>query len=102
MATRISVVGETASALQTAARTTGSVLFIGVIVAVGVLIYLRLHGTAFLERKLQGSAVAHGVKARIARIVLGFARGVQTIRTWTDLGLAVFYSALHWLLILLV
>jgi glycosyltransferase 2 family protein len=94
--------GQTASVLQTAARTTGSVLFVGVLVVVGVLIYLRVHGTALLERKLQGSVDAHGVKARVARIVLGFARGVQTIRTWTDLALAVLYSAAHWFLVLMV
>src|SRR5712664_4137415 len=39
--------------LQTAAKTTGSLLFAGVITAVAALVYLRLHGTALLERRLQ-------------------------------------------------
>jgi uncharacterized protein (TIRG00374 family) len=84
------------SALATAARTTGSLLFVGVLVAIAVLVYLRLHGTALLERRLQGWRSAGGWKSRVAGIILGFARGVQTIRTWRELALAVLYSALHW------
>jgi uncharacterized protein (TIRG00374 family) len=94
--------GEMTSALQTAARTTGSVLFAGVLGAAAVLIYLRLHGTALLERRLRPIVAAHSWKARFASIVLGFARGVQTIRTWGQLALAVLYSTVHWFLVLLV
>ena len=92
----------TSTALQTAAKTTGSVLFIGVLTAAVILVYLRLHGTALLERRLQGVVGTHGWKGRTARIALGFARGVQTIRTWGQLVLAVLYSATHWFLVLLV
>jgi uncharacterized protein (TIRG00374 family) len=94
--------GGTASTLQTAARTTGSVLFVGVVGAVALLVYLRLHGTALLERRLQGTLAAHDWKSGIARVVLGFARGVQTIRTWSELALAVLYSALHWFGVLVI
>lgn len=94
--------GGTATALQTAAKTTGTVLFAGVLGAAIVLVYLRLHGTALLERRLQGSAAARGWRAALARTVLGFARGVQTIRTWTQLVSAILYSALHWVLVLMV
>src|SRR5437016_3540222 len=94
--------GETASKLQTAARTTGSLLFVGVVAAIAFLLYLRLHGTALLERRLQGWVQAHGWRATVAGILLGFARGVQTIRNWRDLTLSVFYSALHWFVVLLV
>ena len=94
--------GEMTSALQTAARTTGSVLFAGVLGAAVVLVYLRLHGTALLERRLRPFVAAHGWKARFASIVLEFARGVQTIRTWGQLALAVLYSTVHWFLVLLV
>jgi hypothetical protein len=92
----------TARSLETAARTTGTLLFGGVIGAVVLLVYLRLHGTALLERRLQGWLARHGWRASIARIVLGFTRGVQTIRTWGELALSVFYSSLHWFLVLLV
>jgi glycosyltransferase 2 family protein len=94
--------GETANKLQTAARTTGSFLFAAVLTAAVALIYLRLHGTVLLERRLHRVIASHGWKARFASIVLGFARGVQTIRTWGQLALAVLYSMVHWFLVLLV
>ncbi len=94
--------GETASKLQTAAKTTGSLLFAGVLGAAVLLVYLRLHGTALLERRLQIVIATHGWKAKFATIVLGFARGVQTIRSWGQLALAVLYSTAHWFLVLLV
>jgi glycosyltransferase 2 family protein len=89
-------------ALAAAAKTTGSLLFLGVLVAVAVLVYLRLHGTAMLERRLHGWRAAHGWRHKVAGIILGFARGVQTIRTWGELALAVLYSALHWILVALI
>jgi len=95
-------VGETSSSLETAARTAGTLLFVGVGSAVAFLVYLRLHGTALLERRLQGWRTSQGWRASIANIILGFARGVQTIRSWGELALAVAYSAAHWFLVLLV
>ena len=94
--------GETNSKLQAAAKTTGSLLFAGVLGAAVVLVYLRLHGTALLERRLQKVIAAHGWKAKFATILLEFARGVQTIRSWGQLALAVLYSTAHWFLVLLV
>jgi uncharacterized protein (TIRG00374 family) len=94
--------GDTASKLETAAKTTGSLLFAGVVGAVIFLLYLRLHGSAMLERRLQGWVAAQGWRGKIAGIILGFTRGVQAIRTWGDLALSVFYSAVHWLLVLFV
>jgi uncharacterized protein (TIRG00374 family) len=94
--------GETSEKLETAARTTGSLLFAGVIGALVFLVYLRLHGTALLERRLQGWLGAHGWRASVARSLLGFARGVQSIRSWGDLALALFYSVAHWFLVLLI
>src|SRR5215469_12068096 len=91
---------ESTAAFARAAKTTGIALALGVVAAVAFLVYLRLHGTAVLGRRLEPWIAAHGWKARIARMVLGFARGVQTIRTWSDMARAVFYSAAHWLLVL--
>jgi len=61
--------GETASRLETAARTTGSLLFAGVIGAVAFLVYLRFHGTALLDRQLQGWRKAHGWRGSAAGIL---------------------------------
>jgi len=94
--------GGAASKLELAARTTGSLFSIGVVGAIGFLVYLRLHGSALLERRLQGWLKAHGWRGMAARILLGFVRGVQTIQGWGDLALAVFYSTAHWFLVLLV
>jgi uncharacterized protein (TIRG00374 family) len=88
--------GASTSKLEAAAKTTGSLLFIGVIGAIVFLVYLRLHGTAMLERRTQAWRDAGGWRAKVGGILMGFARGVQTIRTWRELALAVLYSALHW------
>jgi uncharacterized protein (TIRG00374 family) len=88
--------GASTSKLEAAAKTTGSLLFIGVIGAIVFLVYLRLHGTAMLERRTQKWRDAGGWRAKVGGILMGFARGVQTIRTWRELALAVLYSALHW------
>ena len=91
-----------AGALEHAARTAGTLLFTGVFSMVAFLVYLRLHGTAMLERRLQGWRAAHGWRATLAHIVLGFVRGIQTIRSWGDLASAVFYSGAHWVLVAMV
>jgi hypothetical protein len=93
---------EASTALGTAARTAGSLLFTGVAVAVAFLVYLRLHGTALLERRLEGWRQTRGWRRSVAGILLGFVRGVQAIRDLRELLLAILYSAVHWFLILLV
>jgi glycosyltransferase 2 family protein len=95
-------VGDMASELETAAKTSGTILFAGVLAATIALVYLRVHGTALLERRLQTAIEAGGWRSSLARIVLGFVRGVQTIRTWKDLILATAYSGMHWLVVALV
>ena len=88
--------------LERAARTTGVFLLMFVIGAIAGLVYLRLHGTEALQRRLQGWLHAKNWKTTLANVVLGFARGVQTVRTWGDLLLAIGYSALHWALVVYV
>lgn len=91
-----------ATALETATRTAGTLLFAGVTAAAIFLFYLRLHGTGLLERRLERWRTAYGWRGSVARILLGFARGVQAIRNMGELVLAMLYSALHWFLVLLV
>jgi len=83
-------------------RKAGVVLLSAVAGGILGLVYLRLHGSAQLERRLQHSQKAHGWRGSLARILLGFVRGVQAIRTWGELLLAVVYSVAHWFLVLLV
>jgi uncharacterized protein (TIRG00374 family) len=89
----------TGSAFEKAARTAGTAFSIFAVVAIGGLVYLRLHGSAVLERRMEGWLVVHGWRAKVARILLGFSRGVQTVRSWGDVFYAVFLSLIHWLLV---
>lgn len=92
----------TAQAFEKGARTAGMAFSLFALIAISALVYLRLHGTAVLERRMQGWLAAHGWRAGFARVVLGFSRGVQTVRSWGDLVAAVFLSALHWWLVVVV
>jgi uncharacterized protein (TIRG00374 family) len=94
--------GDAAITIAKAARTAGSFLAVGVGGAIAFLIYLRLHGTALLEKRLEGSVKAPGWRAGVAKIILGFIRGIQTVRSAGDLIAAVLYSAIHWALVLVV
>ena len=90
------------SVIVKGARTAGGVLAAGVIGTIAFLVYLRLHGTGMLERKLEGWLDAHGWRAAVAKIVLGFVRGIETIRSWRDLGESLILSAIHWYFVALV
>lgn len=90
------------SELGTWVRKAGIVLLAAVGGGIIGLTYLRWHGSAKLERRLQDSQRSRGWRGSLARIMLGFVRGVQTIRTWGELFLALVYSAGHWFLVLLV
>jgi len=92
----------TGAAFEKGARTAGTVCALIAIVAISGLIYLRLHGSALLERRMQGWLAEHGWRAGVARNLLGFVRGVQTVRSWGDVTAAVVYSAAHWLLVVCV
>lgn len=91
----------TGRAFERAARTAGTAFSIGAIIAIAGLIYLRFHGHSVLERKSQTWLASHGWRASLARVLLGFCRGVQTIRSWGDLFSAIFLSLIHWCLVVL-
>jgi hypothetical protein len=92
--------GDAAVTIAKAARTAGSVLAIGVGGAIAFLIYLRVHGTALLEARLQGWLASAGWRSKVAKIILGFITGIQTVKSAGDLVLAVLYSAIHWGMVL--
>jgi uncharacterized protein (TIRG00374 family) len=94
--------GDAAVTIAKAARTAGSVLAIGVGGAIAFLIYLRVHGTALLEARLQGWLASAGWRSKVAKIILGFITGIQTVKSAGDLVLAVLYSAIHWGMVLVV
>ena len=94
--------GDAAITIAKAARTAGTFLAVGVGGAMAFLIYLRLHGTALLEKRLEGWVETPGWRASVAKIILGFIRGIQTVRSGRDLVAAVLYSAIHWAMVLVV
>jgi len=94
--------GDAAATIAKAARTAGTFLAIGVGGAIAFLIYLRWHGTALLEARLQSWLAASGWRAKFAKIILGFITGIQTVRSAGDLTSSVLYSALHWGIVLVV
>ena len=94
--------GAAAAAFEKGARSAGTIFSLIAIVAITGLVYLRLHGSAVLERRMRAWCAAQGWRARVARILLGFSRGVQTIKTWGDLVAAIVLSFFHWLLVVVV
>jgi len=94
--------GDSAVTIAKAARAAGSLLAIGAGGAIAFLIYLRMHGTALLEARLQGWLASAGWRAKLAKIILGFITGIQTVKSAGDLVQAVLYSAIHWGMVLVV
>src|SRR5882762_6619459 len=88
--------------LESVRKTAGTLLTVGTIGLVVLLVYLRTHGGAMLQTRMQVWLAAHGWRSRVARIVLGVVRGLKSIRSWRDFGYALAVSAAHWFLIILV
>lgn len=82
-----------------AVRTAGAALLFGLLGVIAFLIYFRFHGAGLLGRWLAVWRERRGWRHRVANFFAGFSEGLQAIRTLRDLVLAVFYSAVHWLLI---
>src|SRR3974390_1495210 len=83
------------AAFEKGAKTAGTFFSAFAIVAICALVYLRLHGSSVLERRMESWLASHTWRASFARIVLGFSRGVQTVRTWGDLASARILSFFH-------
>jgi len=78
----------------------GAALLAGLLGAIVVLCYLRFAGGQAAAKRLEGWKAHPGWRARVAGLFGGFLEGLQTIRTWTDLLVAVTLTAAHWLLVL--
>ncbi|HUJ32152.1 MAG TPA: lysylphosphatidylglycerol synthase transmembrane domain-containing protein [Candidatus Acidoferrum sp.] len=83
--------------MMTAARSAGVFLLVFLIAAVSFLTYFRYRGAAWLARRLQNPKWRTGWREKVAVLLEGFSDGLQGIRTWADLGVLVFYTALHWI-----
>jgi uncharacterized protein (TIRG00374 family) len=84
------------------AGATGTILIAGVLGGIAFLIYVRLHGSTAVDRLSKEWFKSSGWRAKAAEILSGFVRGIQMIRSWGELTLAVVYSAIHWCLVLFI
>jgi uncharacterized protein (TIRG00374 family) len=87
--------------IVTKVRSAGILLLVGLLVAVSFLIYFRYHGAEWLAKRLQKPAWRVGWRGKVIVLLEGFAEGLQGIRTWSDLGVLVGLSVVHWSLIVL-
>jgi glycosyltransferase 2 family protein len=84
------------------ARSAGVALLVLLLAAISFLVYFRYHGAAWLEKRLQNPKWRAGWREKIAVLLEGFSEGLQGIHTWGDLGVLVWYTALHWIAVTLV
>ena len=84
------------------ARRGGWILLAALIVLVALLVYHRLHGAGAVDRGLERWRTAGGIRSSFASLITGVSEGLQAIRTPSDLLAALFYTALHWFLAVLI
>jgi glycosyltransferase 2 family protein len=84
------------------ARSAGIVLLAFLLAAILFLIYFRYHGAAWLEGRLRNPKWRSGWREKIAVLLEGFSQGLQGIRTASDLGVLIGYTAAHWIGVTLV
>jgi uncharacterized protein (TIRG00374 family) len=85
--------------VMNAARKAGIGLLVFLIAAISFLIYFRQHGGAWLARRLENPKWRTGWREKVAVILEGFSDGLRGIRTWSDLGVLLIYTAIHWVLV---
>ena len=85
-----------ASHFVSEARSAGVALLVLLVAAIVFLIYFRYYGAGWLAKRLQNPKWRRGWREKIAVLLEGFSEGLQGIRSWSDLGVLVLYSAVHW------
>jgi hypothetical protein len=85
----------------------GGVLFLLAFAAlVAFLVYFRLHGAGVVARRFERSLLEgknrSGWRAKIAALVAGLSEGLHALRAWSDLGMAIFWTAAHWILVVFI
>ena len=81
----------------------GGWLLLGALSALVVLlVYHRLHGAGALDRGLERWRAAGGMRMHLASVIAGVNEGLLAIRTLSDLLAAIFYTAVHWSVVVLI
>jgi uncharacterized protein (TIRG00374 family) len=81
------------------ARTGGWLMLGGLVILIALPVYYRLHGASNLDRKMASWSAIGGWRQRVAGVISGFSEGIQAIRSIPDLLIAIFYTAVHWVLV---
>jgi glycosyltransferase 2 family protein len=97
-----SLAGKANTPLMHKVQGSGIALLIGFTAAVAFLIYFRFHGAGALALRLERSGGHHGIRGKLEALLGGISEGLHSLRTWGDLAAAIFWSALHWLLIVFI
>jgi uncharacterized protein (TIRG00374 family) len=84
------------------ARSAGALLLLGLVGVIAFLIYFRYHGAGWLAKKLEHPNWRKGWREKVAVLLEGFSDGLRGVRTWGDLGALAAYTALHWILVVLI
>ena len=95
-------VGPAGDLVMTSARSAGIVLLGGLLAAITFLVYFRYHGARWLRARLDRPKWRRGWRAHVVALLEGFSEGLEGIRSWEDLGIASLYTAVHWVLVVLV
>jgi uncharacterized membrane protein YbhN (UPF0104 family) len=81
----------------------GGWLLLGAVSALVVLlVYHRLHGAGALDRGLEHWRATGGIRGSLASVITGVNEGLQAIRNFSDLLTAIFYTAVHWTVVVLI
>ena len=91
-----------ADAWEARIRAAGGALLAGLVAFGLLLLYFRIHGAAFVGRRLGAWRARGGWRGFVGTQLAGFGDGLQAIRGFSDWWAAVAYSAVHWGLIVLV
>jgi hypothetical protein len=89
-----------ASSYLPAMQKAGFFFFAGLLAAVIFLAYLRATRGGILARLVAGWRSATGWRHWVAGVFAGILEGLQALRTWGDLAVALALTAAHWALVL--
>jgi uncharacterized protein (TIRG00374 family) len=84
------------------ARSAGALLLVALVGAIAFLVYFRYHGGKWLAKKLEHPSWRKGWREKIAVLLEGFSDGLRGVRTLGDLAALGAYTALHWVLVVLI
>src|SRR3984885_1128646 len=100
------VAAATGTPLMHAVQTGGAAILVAFAVLTAFLIYFRLHGAGVVASRFERSVVEghtqSGWRAKLAALIAGLSEGLHALRSWSDLGAAVGWTAAHWILVVFI